>query len=247
MPTAALTVLILALALAGLTACGQSETPTEPRAEVTPLADVPPEEPPEDIEALIDSAPISGSFSFEAYAYDCDGQQVTVRAGDNELAVILPERELLLPQVEAASGARYVDGDDGFWGKGIDSAVLTLAGEDIPCVLDRRETPWVDARARGVLLRGFGLEPGWHVDIHAERIVVVYQYGRRRVVTPNPGVTHDPDRPIRRWQVTTEDNELLVEVEERGCSDTMSDSTFPLTVAIVLDGRNYAGCGRDLD
>jgi hypothetical protein len=46
----------------------------------------------------------------------------------------------------------------------------------------------VDARARGALFRGLGQEPGWHLEIHPERIVMVYQYGERRVVVPNPGM-----------------------------------------------------------
>jgi hypothetical protein len=62
--------------------------------------------------------------------------------------------------------------------------------------LNRPATPWVDARARGALFRGLGQEPGWHLEIHPERIVMVYQYGERRVVTPNLG-QHRGSRPPR--------------------------------------------------
>lgn len=240
--------LMLALAISTLAACGRSEVPPEPRPAVQSPALMPQEEAaPQDIEAVIERSVPGGSFSFEAYAYDCDGLAVVVRPGDDELTLILPDRSVLLPQVEAASGAKYAEGDDGFWGKGIDSAILTLAGEETGCRLDRRETPWVDARARGAVFRGLGQEPGWQLEIHPERIVMIYQYGERRVVVPNPGQVDEEGQPVRRWHATTEAHELLVTVENRACTDIMSGDVHPAKVAVVLDGRNYNGCGRDLD
>jgi len=249
MPIPTLPFLMLAVAVTALAACGRSEVPAEPPPSVQPAASVQDrdQEAPQDIEAVIERAIGSGSYSFEAYAYDCDGLEVVVRPGDGELTLILPDRSLVLPQVEAASGARYAEGDDGFWGKGIDSATLTLDGENTPCQLNRRETPWVDARARGALFRGLGQEPGWHVEIHPDRIVMVYQYGQRRVVVPNPGPSADADRRLRRWHATTEAHELTLEVEDRSCTDIMSGDVYPSKVAVVLDGRNYSGCGRDLE
>lgn len=251
MPAAKLTFLVLALSMGALAACGRSERPTEPPQQVNPptaaLDATDDQAPPPGLEALIESGTAIGSFSFEAYAYDCEGLRIAVRPGDGELTLLLPDGEFVLPQVEAASGARYTDGEHGFWGKGVDSGRLTLDGEDRECELDRRETPWVDARARGAAFRGVGQEPGWHIEIHPERIVMVYQYGERRVVVPNGGVIVDPDHPRRRWQATTEAHELSMMVEDRGCTDVMSGESYPASVAVVLDGRNYTGCGRDLD
>jgi putative lipoprotein len=247
MPKVVPPVLILVIASAALAACGRSEVPPEPPPAAQPAPAQAEQDKPKDIEELIAQQPGSGSFNFEAYAYDCDGLEVTVRPGDGELMVILPDRSIVLPQVEAASGAKYADGDTAFWGKGINSAQLTLDGEDTPCQLDRRATPWVDARARGAHFRGVGQEPGWQIEMHEDRIVMVYQYGERRAVVPNPGVVTDPDQPVRRWQSTTEEHELQAIVEDRSCTDVMSGDTFPTTVKVTLDGREYLGCGRDLE
>lgn len=251
MRAAKLTCLVLALSMAAVTACGRSEKPTEPPQQVNPptaaLDAAAEKDPPQDLDALIEQGTAVGSFSFEAYAYDCDGVQVVARPGDGELTLTLPDRTIVLPQVEAASGARYADADHGFWGKGVDSALLTLDGEDRPCELNRSETPWADARARGAVFRGFSQEPGWQLEIHPERLVMVYQYGERRVVVPNTGGIADPDQPRRRWQATTEAHELGVVVEDRACTDVMSGETYPASVAVTLDGRQYTGCGRDLD
>lgn len=245
MRNAATTALVLAVAL-GATACGRSEPPDASPPPAAAPAPTPEPDRPQLTEIVAESAG-AGSFSFEAYAYDCSGLAVTVRPGADEMTLYLPDRSITLPQVEAASGAKYAAGDDGFWGKGINSATLTLAGETIECRLDRQETPWVDARARGAVFRGFGHEPGWHLEIHPERIVVVYRYGEGRAVTPNPGALVDPEQPLRRWQATTEAHELSVAVEDRACTDLMSGDLYPSTVKVTLDGSNYSGCGRDLE
>jgi putative lipoprotein len=253
MPTAAVSVLGLALAqgVTALAASGRSEKPPTPWPAVQPPAAESRQdavEAPADIEDVVQRDPVAGgSFSFEAYAYVCDGREIVVRPGDGELTLILADRSIVMPQVEAASGAKYGDDNNGFWGKGIDSALLTLDGEDTPCTLDRRETPWVDARARGALFRGLGQEPGWHLEIHPERIVMVYQYGERRVVVPNPGAVADLDKQERRWQATTEEHELLVVIEDRACTDVMSGEVFPAKITATLDTRDYTGCGRDLE
>lgn len=247
MSRVALPLLVLAATSIALAGCGRSEVPTEPPPAVQPATSLPKEEAPQRLEDVIERSPGAGSFNFEAYAYDCDDLEITVRPGDDELTVVLPDRSLVLPHVESASGAKYVDGDSGFWGKGINSAQLTLDGKDIPCELDRQATPWVDARARGASFRGVGQEPGWHVEVHPERIVMVYQYGERRAVMPHPGTVTDADQPMREWHATTEEHELLLAVESRACTDVMSGEVLPSTVTVTLDGRKYTGCGRNLD
>jgi membrane-bound inhibitor of C-type lysozyme/uncharacterized membrane protein len=247
MPRAMIAACCLVLPGALLSACGRSETPppSPPRAAEAPA--VPVTEAPQDIAEVLAASPATGAFHFEAYAYDCGEQRLVVRPGDGELALILPDRTIVLPQVEAASGAKYAAGDDGFWGKGMNSGILTLAGEEIACQLNRPETPWVDARVRGAVFRGVGQEPGWQLEIHPERIVLIYQYGERRAVVHNTGAQLEPERPVRRWQAVTEAHELSVTVENRACTDVMSGDIFPATVLVRLDGRDYSGCGRELD
>ena len=242
MPSASVLVLILALLLAG---CGRSEVPPDPPPGVTPAAELAEERDEEEVAEPTLHRP--GDFVFEAYAYDCGDVMVVARPGDDELTLTLPDRSLTLPRVESASGARYELDDVGFWSKEIDSALLTLEGEEIPCVLNRRETPWVDAEARGASFRGVGQEPGWHLEIHPERMVLVYRYGDERAVTPNPGGARDPDRAVRHWHATTEEHTLEVTVEDRACTDVMSGDIYPATVQVTLDGIEFSGCGRDLE
>jgi uncharacterized membrane protein/membrane-bound inhibitor of C-type lysozyme len=236
---ASLPVLAVTAALLVLQGCGESVTPPEP-----PPAPVPPAA---QSDAAPDDASGAGSYNFEAYAYDCRGLRIAVRPGDGELHLVLPDRTLVLPQVEAASGARYQAGDDAFWGKGINTATLTLDGEDTPCLLDRQATPWVDARARGVQFRAIGQEPGWQLEVHPDRLVFMYQYGEKRAVAPNDGPSSEPEHRLRHWQASTAEHELAISVEERACTDVMSGEVYPATVVVNLDGRDYSGCGRNLE
>lgn len=250
MPFAAPPILVLSLLLALLAGCGRGAAPTEPGA-ARDAAGSPRSAMDTDSgshqDAATDAAARGGGYEFEAYAYQCNGLEIAVRPGDGNLTLILPERTLVLPQVESASGARYAEGENGFWGRGINSGLLTLDGEDIPCQLDRRATPWVDAQVRGATFRGIGQEPGWHLEIHPDRLVMTYAYGTERAVAPNPGAVADADPAVRRWDAVTEAHTLAVRVEDRACTDIMSGETFPATVSVTLDGREYRGCGRNLD
>jgi membrane-bound inhibitor of C-type lysozyme len=244
-------VLALCIAMPALQACGRSEAPRPAQPPAAAPAGAPPDEAASDATRQAEEAgrPASGvgGYVYEAYAYDCEGTAITVRPGDDELALMLPDRTVLLRQVESASGARYSDGEIEFWGRSINTGLLTLDGEETPCELDRRETPWVDARARGASFRAVGQEPGWQLEIHPDRLLFIYQYGQRRAVAPNPGVVADAEKSLRRWQAATEEHELSVTVEDRACTDVMSGDIHPATVVVILDGREYMGCGRDLE
>jgi len=60
-------------------------------------------------------------------AYDCTGIQFGVRFEKQAAVVFVAGREIRLPQVKAASGAKYTDGAVTFWSKG-EEALLELDG-----------------------------------------------------------------------------------------------------------------------
>ena len=186
-----------------------------------------------------------GDYRFNAYAYDCGGLQVVVEPREEAMTVYLPDGALLLPQVRAASGARYAEGDAGFWGKGINTATLTLGGEDVPCRLDRQRTPWEAARLRGVAFRAVGQEPGWLIEIGPDEIEIQYDYGQSRVVAPFRGEGPRPGDDV--WAFTSEAEGLAVSLAPTACTDPMSGAEFPWTARVILGDRQLAGCGRILE
>lgn len=68
--------------------------------------------------------------NLQVVGYRCG--ELTVSAifrGQDRATIAIGDRKLELEQVPAASGAKYADGaGNEFWSKGLDEALLTLAG-----------------------------------------------------------------------------------------------------------------------
>lgn len=178
--------------------------------------------------------------------YECADYEFIARLGPGEMAVWLDDRYFILSQVRSASGVKYEEGATVFWLKG-EEATLELDGQRYTsCRLNPARAPWEDARRRGVNFRGFGNEPGWHLEIqHGRQILFVGDYGMQRVMIPDPGV--QVDGATRSYHGRTEASELRVEIIDGLCRDTMKGDEFPSQVSVQYRGRVYRGCGRDLE
>ena len=211
-----------ALAVCGvllLAACTQA--PAEPPA---PAAAVPDETP-----------PIAARFA-------CDEVAVAATFYADRAELQLPGRTLTLPQVAAASGARYSDNLNTFWNKG-NEATFELEGRTQSC----REVrdPWLEATGRGIDFRAVGQEPGWYLEIDNGRSMhLVYDYAERTATTPLPAPVVNGDETS--YTAVTDAHRLAVVIEPRPCSDTMSGQRFPRTVTVTIDGKTLRGCGRPL-
>ena len=107
-------------------------------------------------------------------------------------------------------------------------------------------SPWEAARARGIVFRGIGTEPGWLVEVgkgetpslHAE-----LDYGERKL-----DATHvQALSGILGYAGTTTDGMTVkLHLQREGCSDGMSDDTYPVAARLVVGDKAYSGCGRFL-
>jgi heat shock protein HslJ len=95
----------------------------------------------------------------------------------------------------------------------------------------------------GVPFKAAGNEPGWTLDIGADRITVVADYGATRVVVP----LMPPSRIEggRRYESRSEAHTVVVTLLDRMCVDAMSGMPKPTSVEVTLDGRVLKGCGGD--
>jgi putative lipoprotein len=160
----------------------------------------------------------------------------------------LPTREITLPHVQAASGAKYSDGTVTFWNKG-NSARLEVPPDTFPdCAGQHAANIWETAKLRGIDFRAVGNEPGWYLEIDdGVRIVAVVDYGEKRAVTPAPPpAMTDADTRRISYLVRTEAHRLSIVIAELPCADVMSGEEFPARVTLTLDGKEYQGCGRSL-
>lgn len=193
--------------------------------------------------------------SGQTYVFDCaDGDtsfSFTIKNGPGEIALWLPRRfarpYMVLGQVRAASGSKFVDDGVMVWTKGDDAMLeiddTTWSG----CRHDRRRSIWEHAKLSGVDFRAVGNEPGWHLELRrGQHISFVYDYGQQVVRTPWAAPTVDTAAGQTIYHVETGAHRLKLTLEAGPCADTMSDETFETRVTVDLDGTLYAGCGRAL-
>lgn len=93
--------------------------------------------------------------------------------------------------------------------------------------------------------RAIGQEPGWLMRIEGGEIYLEVDYGERRVTAPAPP-PETPRKGLTIYRVRTPKQAITITIEDRPCQDIMSGQSFPATVTVVLDGREYRGCGRPM-
>jgi putative lipoprotein len=115
------------------------------------------------------------------------------------------------------------------------------------CRLNNRESAWAAARLYGVDFRGLGQEPGWLLEMYrGDSIVFLADYGTRRIVAPWEQPAIASGGQTVRYTAHSDSNKLAITITRDSCTDIMSGFRFPATVEVILDGKRYAGCGRDL-
>ena len=183
------------------------------------------------------------------FVYECDDDYVfVVRIEGTDAWLFLPGRTVKLSHVPSGSGAKYTDGSVTFWSKG-EEALLEVEGEEQrSCRNNRSAAIWEHAKLNGVDFRAIGNEPGWHLEISAglEKIVFVTDYGESCYEFPfvDPAVDNEVGTAV--YRVSYGEHELEVLLEGTSCRDTMSGEEFETAVKVVLDGKEYHGCGRAL-
>lgn len=114
---------------------------------------------------------------------------------------------------------------------------------------NRQKAIWEDAKLRGVDFRATGNEPGWFLEVSQEnQILLVTDYGQRRFefTVGQPSV----DQASRTTSYHAQKNQLqltiTITIEGRECVDSMIGQRFQTSVMVVLDGKEYYGCGQAL-
>lgn len=184
--------------------------------------------------------------SMRTFVFSCGDLDFIVSHPRPDVAELhLPDRKVVLPQVLAASGAKYQEGGLMYWNKGRE-AMLEVDGRRYErCRLDPARSVREDAKQRGIEFRATGNEPGWHLEIEqGRRIAFITDYGKTTVYAPLPQPTVAEGRAT--YQARTQTHELTVSIERRECRDTMSGEAFEAFVTVRLDAREYRGCGQAL-
>ncbi|MCK4988205.1 MAG: MliC family protein [Desulfobacterales bacterium] len=184
----------------------------------------------------------------KTYVYECrDGYGFVARVQREKIWLFLPEKTISLTHVQSGSGAKYSEDQITYWSKG-DEALLQIGDEKhTNCKNNRAIAIWEDAKLRGVDFRAIGNEPGWNLEIiKSEKIVFVGNYGQSRYefITTEPSIDQQARTTVYKFQ--NDKHVMSVIIVGRHCRDTMSGEAFETTVTVILDGKQYRGCGKTL-
>lgn len=183
--------------------------------------------------------------------YLCGDYEFLVHTRGDRASLYLPHSEHELERVAGTSKTRYR-------GEGV---TLTLKEgrasveldnyQYLDCDLDRRRVPWEEARRRGVDFRAVGQEPGWYLEVdHDRQTLFVYNYGNSRFLAPTPEPMVDEsvsDGAVTVYELGTGGKTMRVELRVEHCQDSMSGEVFDNSARVVIDTREYRGCGMALD
>ena len=88
-------------------------------------------------------------------------------------------------------------------------------------------------------LDAHGTEPFWAVKIRESQIE--FSTPEANIAFPNKGGVVDGGKAV--WESADGPRPIKVTLSEQaGCSDGMSDLTYPLAAEVVLGGTTYKGC-----
>lgn len=195
------------------------------------------------------------------------GALLTVQLIDNQRADT-PEAVVAITQVHDAKGPPFAfalpyeaeklrengsyslhaslrDADGGLWfATDTRAPVVPGSGDPVELRMVRVSSPWDDAKSRGIGFRGIGTEPGWLVEIgrgqspglHAE-----LDYGERKIDVARTEAFAGGFRGT-----SADGTNVSLKIVKETCSDGMSDTTYPASMALTVGDQTYHGCGRFL-
>lgn len=93
-------------------------------------------------------------------------------------------------------------------------------------------------------LLAVGQEPGWILKLTEDDLDLSYQYGEKRFQAPSPG-PEPMDQGYRYTASSAEGQELVLQVRDLYCTDSMSGMPYPYTATVTIENRVLEGCAGD--
>ena len=179
-----------------------------------------------------------------AYFWECDRDVTLVMQNlleEESVGLQIHGESHKLPQVVAASGAKYSDGDFTFWTKGDTATFQRGTGPEVACREVRAKSLVEDARVRGVLYRGIGNEPGWTVEVGPnDRLQLVTDYGGKKLEFAGATVANDDGTMV--YAAKAGADAIKVSVKQEACVDDMAGTSFDHRMVVEHGGKTLRGC-----
>ena len=164
---------------------------------------------------------------------------------ENAVTLELHEGSRRLEHVPSASGAKYADQSIAFWTKGGAGLFQHKPAAQVKCSENRARSLVEDARARGVVFRGLGNEPGWTVEVGpVTSLVFETSYGADRHEFPN-AMSAGEVTAGRTYRAEQDGQTIEVTVKQETCQDD-SGQPYDYSFRVTFAGATVQGCGTRL-
>jgi membrane-bound inhibitor of C-type lysozyme len=168
---------------------------------------------------------------------------VIIRYSFGEVALVLKDETIVLPQVEAASGSKYSDEGNLFWEKSPEAQISLHASPTETCMNEPDRAAWVDAWLRGVSFRAQGTLTNWWVEIlDGDHITLGLDGGAHRVTAPAEPPSLEQGRRV--YRADSDEGKLTITISPEFCTLPGEKTRYPATVSVTLHDETYTGCGR---
>lgn len=190
--------------------------------------------------------------ALHAYVWECDdGRTLVMRNLLRERAITVefdagPER---LDQTTSASGMRYTNpaGSIVFWTKGNSARLEREGASAVKCAERRAASLREDARARGVVYRALGNEPGWTLEIGpGGTLDWMTNYGQERHRFDGAIEATGGDATSRTFTAKSDVDTIEVTVRDEPCTDD-AGIAYDHTATIAFAGGTLRGCAVRLN
>ena len=188
---------------------------------------------------------ITSATAYKGFYFECDDYWIVALFETRDVLLETPDGTFRLSPEQVASGAKYSS----------DTAILWIKGEEArfefegrvyeKCLNNPARAIWEDARIRGVNYRAVGNEPGWTLEIAAQKTLFVTNYGEDRFVFPTPVPEIEPGESAT-YEAVYKGVTLKVVIRHEDCADTMADDHYGTSVEVTIDNTTYRGCGKIL-
>jgi putative lipoprotein len=235
------------IALVAVAGCQRKQTPAgESTADAKPAATVPEVPPASAVSPATDEVPAG---VLRAYVWQCaDGQTLVMRNLFREKAIAIDFHDgtRRLDQTVSASGARYADGMVVFWTKGSAATLERQGAPPVQCEERRADSLREDARARGVVYRALGNEPGWILEIGpADRLSWTTNFGQDRHDFEQTKASTAPDG-ASVYTAHSDSVTITAVIKAGRCVDD-GGVEFDRVAMVESAGQTYRGCGTRLN
>jgi membrane-bound inhibitor of C-type lysozyme/uncharacterized membrane protein len=204
-------------------------------------------------QATITAAPaddVVPAGALRVYVWKCqDGQTIVMRNlfRDRAVELVFAGGTRRLEQTVSASGVRYADEGMVFWTKGRTATLERQGAGLVQCDERRYESLLEDARARGVVYRALGNEPGWVLEVGpGSRLDWTTNYGQERhaFAQSTESVGTEPASAI--YVARSGAESIRVTVRQQPCTDD-GDVAYDYSAVVEFGDALYRGCATRLD